>query len=71
MQRSLARIAKISLLVFSAAVLCLAAHGQSTAAQDRIVQPVDDSVLTTLKGNVHPLANAQNDLGAQHRCRSR
>ncbi len=63
MQRSFGRISKLTLSLLSIALLSLTAHGQ-TVAQDRIVQPVDESLLTTLKGNVHPLAQAQYDLGA-------
>jgi len=39
------------------------AQGQSHP-QSRITQPVDDQVRVTLKGNVHPLAQAQFDRGA-------
>ncbi len=41
------------------------AFGQETEAANpvRITQVVDDSVLTTLKGNVHPLAKQQYDKG--------
>jgi hypothetical protein len=63
MQRSFDRIPVISLVVLSVAVLSLSAQGQE-ANPDRIVQPVDDSARITLVGNVHPLANAKNDLGA-------
>jgi len=49
--------------MLSVAVSSLGAQAQTVVA-DRIVQPIDDSVLTTLKGNVHPLASAQYDLGA-------
>ncbi len=49
------------------ALLLLAAipgHGQQVAANPaRITQVIDDSVLTTLKGNVHPLARPQYDKG--------
>ncbi len=62
MQRTLGRIAAVSLIVLSIAVLSLGASAQAVP-QDRIVQLVDDSVLTKLKGNVHPLARAEYDLG--------
>ncbi len=41
------------------------AYAQQTAANPaRITETVDNAVLTTLKGNVHPLANAKFDRGA-------
>ena len=56
---------------FLLSVFLLAAALPGTRAQQnvpanpaRITQVVDDSVLTTLKGNVHPLANIRNDRGA-------
>ena len=63
MQQSIRRIAGFSLIVLSVAVLSLGAQGQTVVA-DRIVQPIDDAVVTALKGNVHPLASAQYDRGA-------
>jgi trimeric autotransporter adhesin len=39
------------------------AQQASTVNQARVTQVVDDSVLTTLKGNVHPLAKAKYDEG--------
>lgn len=36
----------------------------SSLVTTRITQPIDDSSLVTLKGTVHPLANARNDRGA-------
>jgi trimeric autotransporter adhesin len=63
MQRSFGRIAAISLFVLSIAVPSFFAQGQA-ATPDRIVQSVDDGVRTTLAGNIHPLANAKDDLGA-------
>ncbi len=38
--------------------------GQQVSAQPRIVQPVDETQLTSLKGNTHPLARPQFDQGA-------
>ncbi len=44
--------------------LCsLGAHSQVVPAAVRIVDRVDESQLVTLKGNTHPAANAQNDVG--------
>jgi trimeric autotransporter adhesin len=52
---------------FSVVLLALSvpAYTQKTASAvpDRITQAIDDSVLTTLKGNVHPLARAEFDRG--------
>ncbi len=39
------------------------AWAQGSQAQTRITQPVDDSKLTVLKGNTHPLARAEFDRG--------
>ena len=63
MQRSFGRIAEFSLVVLSIIALGRPAIGQSLV-QDRILQPVNESALTTLAGNVHPLAIAANDRGA-------
>ncbi|HEX8710533.1 MAG TPA: protease pro-enzyme activation domain-containing protein, partial [Terracidiphilus sp.] len=51
------------------AVVCLllsstALFAQHAAPAVRITAPIDASQLVTLKGSVHPLANAQNDRGA-------
>jgi hypothetical protein len=48
-----------------AACCCLIAFAGAVtgAAQDRIVQPVDHSRLTPLKGHLHPKALAANDQG--------
>ncbi len=51
-----------------AALLALSGQAQSNAqlqpaVASRINQPVNDSSLVTLKGTVHPLANARNDAG--------
>ncbi len=43
--------------------LCAASHAQ-TQASSRVAEPIDDAVRITLKGNVHPLAQARFDLGA-------
>jgi len=51
--------------VFFATMLCSALLGQDSAAVHAplITQPVDESQLTTLKGNTHPLARPVFDLG--------
>ena len=48
-----------------AGVLCAPMLGQEAAAAPRplITQTVDESQLTTLTGNTHPLARPENDLG--------
>ena len=50
-----------------AALLAFSAQAQTNAqappVASRITQPIDDSSLVTLKGTVHPLANARNDAG--------
>jgi len=60
------RIARIALGALLAAATIIPGHAQQTvvANPDRITATIDDSRLVTLKGNIHPLANAQNDLGA-------
>src|SRR5580658_5256267 len=50
--------------VLSAVLFCAAAIAQETAPAARIVNPIDEKQLVTLKGTVHPLANARNDRGA-------
>ena len=42
----------------------LAASAQSNAIPARITAPINESALTTLRGNTHPLARAQYDQGA-------
>jgi len=43
---------------------CVGLMAQSPTVASRIAGPVDESRLVTLKGYVHPLANAANDRGA-------
>jgi subtilase family serine protease len=45
-------------------LFCTAAIAQEAAPAARIVNPIDERQLVTLKGTVHPLANARNDRGA-------
>ncbi len=53
------------ILAALAMVAALPARAQQASANPaRITQVVDDAVLTTLKGNVHPLASRRNDRGA-------
>jgi Pro-kumamolisin, activation domain/Bacterial Ig-like domain (group 3) len=40
------------------------ALGQKAAVASRVVKEVDDRVVTTLKGNVHPLTRVHTDIGA-------
>lgn len=59
------RLVLLSLSVFASAMLFTpAAMPQAAAPAVRIVNPIDESQLVTLKGTVHPLANARNDRGA-------
>lgn len=55
----------LPLSVFASALLFTpAAMPQTAATAVRIVNPIDESQRVTLKGTVHPLANARNDRGA-------
>jgi len=53
-----------SVCVLSAALLNATAIAQEAAVAARIVNPLDEKQLVTLKGTIHPLANAGNDRGA-------
>src|SRR5690348_3377740 len=57
--RSLASVAAFSLF----APLALQAQVRPTPVPNRITQPINDNARVTLKGTVHPLANALNDRG--------
>ncbi|MGD0731182.1 MAG: protease pro-enzyme activation domain-containing protein [Terracidiphilus sp.] len=51
--------------LLAGALLCpTAGWAQNPVPEVRIVQPIDESRLTTLQGTMHPLANARNDRGA-------
>jgi hypothetical protein len=54
-----------AIVVAVAGMLCIPMQGQEAAAALRplITQTVDESQLTTLTGNTHPLARPENDLG--------
>ena len=55
----------LPLLVLASALLCsTASMAQSSAVATRTVNPIDEKQLVTLKGSMHPLANAANDRGA-------
>src|SRR5438128_6121327 len=56
--------ARISHVVLLLLILAALASAQKSNVPPLIVQAVDDSQLTTLKGNTHPLARAQFDRGA-------
>jgi hypothetical protein len=61
----MAKLPLLSLCVLASAFLNPAQyHAQQAASQTRITNPIDESSLVTLKGTVHPLANARNDRGA-------
>ncbi|MGA3137192.1 MAG: protease pro-enzyme activation domain-containing protein, partial [Terracidiphilus sp.] len=54
----------LPLSLLAIALLCAsAALAQQFAPTARIVNPINESQLTTLKGNTHPAANARNDRG--------
>ncbi|HEX3939852.1 MAG TPA: protease pro-enzyme activation domain-containing protein, partial [Acidobacteriaceae bacterium] len=64
--RKLSFSAAIALLALTGFCFTPSANAQAAAqslAAVRIVQSVDNSALVTLKGAVHPLANAHNDAG--------
>ena len=54
----------LSGLMASGLFFCVGLMAQSPTVASRIAGPVDESRLVTLKGYVHPLANAANDRGA-------
>jgi hypothetical protein len=56
-------ICLLSLSVFQPSASAQEAFAVSNAAEPRIVQAVDESRLTRLKGNTHPLARARFDRG--------
>ncbi|HEV2731474.1 MAG TPA: hypothetical protein VGV15_15695, partial [Terriglobales bacterium] len=58
-----APLARISHVVFFLLVIAALATGQENSVRPLIVQPLDETQLTTLKGNTHPLARAQFDHG--------
>ena len=54
----------LPLLALACPLLCgIAAMAQAVAPSVRIVIPIDENDLVTLKGNTHPLANAKTDRG--------
>ena len=56
---------RVVTLLCSTTLLCSSVlSAQRFAPNVRIVDRIDDSSLVTLKGNVHPAANARNDRGA-------
>src|SRR5213080_5009933 len=57
-------LARISHVVLLLLILAALVSAQESNVRPLIVQAVDDSQLTTLKGNTHPLARAQFDRGA-------
>jgi hypothetical protein len=59
------KLRSLPLCVLASAIFCTsAAMAQRITPSVRIVNPIDESQLVTLKGAVHPLANARNDRGA-------
>ncbi|MGB7191586.1 MAG: protease pro-enzyme activation domain-containing protein [Acidobacteriaceae bacterium] len=63
MPRVLAFIAAVSALSLLAPA-ALHAQARSTLVPNRLTQPINDNARVTLKGTVHPFANALNDRGA-------
>jgi hypothetical protein len=59
------KLHSLSLSLLAGAFLLPAlSQGQSVKPAVRIVEPIDEAQLVTLKGNTNPHANAKNDLGA-------
>jgi subtilase family serine protease len=56
-------ICAMVLAVISVSLISQRSLGQSSAARSLITAPIDESKLTVLKGNTHPLARAQYDQG--------
>lgn len=54
---------KLRLLLPALVSLCLPVMAQTTPAANRILVPIDESSRVTLRGNVHPLAQARFDTG--------
>jgi len=55
---------RLLLSIFALALNCgTMAVAQKSASPALIVDKINDSQLVTLRGNTHPAANAQNDLG--------
>ncbi len=60
----MANLRTLPLCVLAGALLCSTAlFAQNAAPAIRVVNPIDETQLVTLKGTVHPLANARNDRG--------
>ena len=60
----MANLRTLPLCVLAGALLCTTAlFAQNAAPAIRVVNPIDETQLVTLKGTVHPLANARNDRG--------
>jgi subtilase family serine protease len=57
-------VASAAVSLFTPIPLVAQAQAQSSLVTTRLTQPIDESSLVTLKGTVHPLANAANDRGA-------
>jgi subtilase family serine protease len=56
-------ICALVLAVISVSLISQRSSGQSSMARSLITAPIDESKLTVLKGNTHPLARAQYDQG--------
>ena len=62
--RSLSPIALVAAAFNFVAPAPLVAQATSSLVTTRLTQPIDENARVTLKGTVHPLANAANDRGA-------
>jgi hypothetical protein len=58
------RFSPLSVLASAFVLFAIPAMAQNGAPVSRIVSAIDESQLVTLKGTIHPLANAKNDRGA-------
>src|SRR5271165_3706973 len=62
--RSTRSLPQLALFLLACPLLCgITASAQAVAPAVRIVNPIDENDLVTLKGNTHPLANAKTDRG--------
>jgi subtilase family serine protease len=58
------KIAKALVYFAFISLIAVIASAQTTSPQSQISQPIDESKLTVLRGNTHPLARAQFDRGS-------
>src|SRR6266496_6492972 len=58
------RLLQVSCLLILVCSFLQPSFSQQVAPRPLIVQPIDEARLTTLRGNTHPLAQPQFDIGA-------